>query len=86
MSENFTYQPSYTITPEILNRVAAISEAFGWLTVLTDQAKVLRRIGGTPYLIVQLLGMDVPPLFCPNRPRFYAHISKHHQINVITFI
>jgi Fic family protein len=42
MSENFTYQPSYTITPEILNRVAAISEAIGRLTVLTDQAKALR--------------------------------------------
>lgn len=41
-----TYQPPYTITPEILNRVAAISEAIGRLTVLTDQAKalLLRRI------------------------------------------
>ena len=40
------YQPPYTITPEILNRVAAISEAIGRLTVLTDQARVLqlRRI------------------------------------------
>ncbi|WP_367361073.1 Fic family protein [Syntrophus sp. (in: bacteria)] len=37
-----TYQPPYTITAEILNRVAAISEAIGRLTVLTDQAKVLR--------------------------------------------
>ena len=36
------YQPPYTITPEILNRVAAISEAIGRLTVLTDQAKALR--------------------------------------------
>jgi len=36
------YQPPYTITPEILNRVAEISEAVGWLTVLTDQAKPLR--------------------------------------------
>ncbi|MDD2605820.1 MAG: Fic family protein [Desulfobacteraceae bacterium] len=36
------YQPPYTITPEILNRVASISEAIGWLTVLTDQAKALR--------------------------------------------
>ncbi len=31
-----TYQPPYTITPEILNQVAAISEAIGRLTVLTD--------------------------------------------------
>ncbi|MFA5700611.1 MAG: Fic family protein [Desulfuromonas sp.] len=38
----FTYQPPYTITPEILNRVAAISEAIGRLTVLTDQARALR--------------------------------------------
>ena len=40
------YQPPYTITPEILNRVAAISETIGRLTVLTDQARAfrLRRI------------------------------------------
>lgn len=37
-----TYQPPYTITQEILNRVAAISEAIGRLTILTDQAKALR--------------------------------------------
>ncbi|WP_260292484.1 Fic family protein [Sedimenticola hydrogenitrophicus] len=37
-----TYQPPYTITPEILNRVATISETIGRLTVLTDQAKALR--------------------------------------------
>lgn len=37
-----TYQPPYTITAEILNRVAAISEAIGRLTVLTDQARALR--------------------------------------------
>jgi len=36
------YQPPYTITSEILNRVAAISEAIGRLTVLTDQARALR--------------------------------------------
>lgn len=36
------YNPPYTITPEILNRVAAISEAVGRLTVLADQAKSLR--------------------------------------------
>ncbi len=36
------YQPPYTITPAILNQVAAISEAVGRLTVLTDQAKMLR--------------------------------------------
>lgn len=36
------YQPPYTITPEILNRVASVSEAIGRLAVLTDQAKALR--------------------------------------------
>lgn len=36
------YNPPYTITQDILNRVAAISEAIGRLTVLTDQAKSLR--------------------------------------------
>ena len=36
------YEPPYTITPEILNRVAAISEAIGRLTVLTDPARALR--------------------------------------------
>lgn len=36
------YQPPYTITPEILNRVAAISEAIGRLTMFTDQARALR--------------------------------------------
>jgi len=29
MSKPSTYQPPYTITPDILNRVAAISEAIG---------------------------------------------------------
>lgn len=42
MIKHTTYQPPYTITPEILNRVAAISEAIGRLTVLTDQARALR--------------------------------------------
>jgi Fic family protein len=42
MSQKSSYQPPYTITPEILNRVAAISEAVGRLTVLTDQARALR--------------------------------------------
>jgi len=36
------YQPPYTITPAILNRVAAVSEVIGRLTVLTDQARTLR--------------------------------------------
>ena len=36
------HQPPYTITPEILNRVAAISEAIGRLTLLIDQARALR--------------------------------------------
>ncbi len=39
---NTPYNPPYTITPEILNRVAAISEAVGRLTVLTDQSRALR--------------------------------------------
>jgi Fic family protein len=37
-----SYQAPYTITPETLNRVAAISEAIGRLSVLTDQARALR--------------------------------------------
>ena len=37
-----SYQPPYTITQEILNRVAAISEAIGRLTVLTDRSRTLR--------------------------------------------
>ena len=36
------YKPPYTITPEILNQVAAISEAIGRLTVLTDRTQALR--------------------------------------------
>jgi Fic family protein len=36
------YHPPHTITPAILNRVAAVSEAVGRLTVLTDQARALR--------------------------------------------
>ncbi|TWI72227.1 hypothetical protein LZ24_01633 [Desulfobotulus alkaliphilus] len=36
------YQPPYTITPLIVTLVAKIGEAIGRLTVLTDQAKVLR--------------------------------------------
>ena len=42
MIKSSTCQPPYTITPEILNRVAAISETIGRLTVLTDQARALR--------------------------------------------
>ena len=42
MSQKSSYQPPYTITTEILNRVAAISEAVGRLNVLTDQARALR--------------------------------------------
>ena len=37
-----SYQPPYTITTEILNQVAAISQAIGRLTLLTEQSKVLR--------------------------------------------
>jgi Fic family protein len=37
-----TYHPPYTITPEILNRVVAIGEAVGKLTVLSGQAMTLR--------------------------------------------
>ncbi len=36
------YQPPYSINEEILNRVAAVSEAVGRLTVLADQARALR--------------------------------------------
>ncbi|WP_200861539.1 hypothetical protein [Methylohalobius crimeensis] len=39
------YQPPYTITPEILNRVAAISEAIGRLTVLTDDDAAIAQRG-----------------------------------------
>jgi len=42
MSAEATYNPPYTITPEILSRVAAISEAIGRLNVLTDQARAVR--------------------------------------------
>jgi len=42
MSQKAPYQPPYTITPEILNRVAAISEVIGRLTMLDDQARTLR--------------------------------------------
>lgn len=37
-----SYQPPHTITPEILNRVAAIGEAIGRLTVIADRARALR--------------------------------------------
>jgi len=42
MSGESTYQPPYTITSEILTRVAQISEAMGRLNVLTDRARELR--------------------------------------------
>ncbi len=38
MSAKSNYQPPYTITPEILNLAAAISEIMGRLTVISDQA------------------------------------------------
>ena len=40
--ENIKYNPPYTITSEILNQVAGISEAIGRLTVLTDRVQALR--------------------------------------------
>lgn len=43
MSEPSTYQPPYTTTPAILNRVPSISGAIGRQTVLIDQARSLRR-------------------------------------------
>ena len=42
MSRSQAYQPPCTVTPEILNRVAAISVAVGRMSVITDQAKLLR--------------------------------------------
>ncbi len=42
MSAKSMYQPPFTITPEILNRVAAISEAIGRLSAFSDQPKALR--------------------------------------------
>ena len=42
MSKPATYEPPYTITSAILNHVAAISEAVGRLTVLSDQTRSLR--------------------------------------------
>ena len=42
MSGESTYQPPYTITSEILTRVAQISEAMGRLNVLTDRTRELR--------------------------------------------
>lgn len=46
MSDNRNYQPPYTLTPEILNLVAQISEILGRLSALTDSTKALhlRRI------------------------------------------
>ncbi len=45
MSHSSSYQPPYTITPEILNRVAAISEAVGRLTVTTSAPQVTPQVG-----------------------------------------
>ncbi len=42
MSGSREYQPLFSITPDILNRVAEISEAVGRLTVLSDNTKTLR--------------------------------------------
>jgi len=42
MSGKTSYQPPYTITPIIMNRVAEVSEAIGRLSVVTDQARALR--------------------------------------------
>jgi len=44
MSHSSSYQPRYTITPEILNRVAAISEAVGRLTVTTSAPQVTPQV------------------------------------------
>ncbi len=42
MSAKPIYRPPYTITQEILNRVAVISEAVGRLTAFTDPSRALR--------------------------------------------
>jgi len=62
-----TYPPPYTITPEILNRVTAISEAIGRLTVLTDQAKALRL--RAPVAPAHPCARDIPDIRVHNRVR-----------------
>jgi|GEM_PF-4148725 len=42
MSKPSNYQPPYTITPEILNRVAAISEAIGRPSMAVDNLQQTR--------------------------------------------
>ncbi|MCK5914589.1 MAG: Fic family protein [Deltaproteobacteria bacterium] len=42
MDDQHSYQPPYTLTPEILNLVAQISEVVGRLSVLTNDAKGVR--------------------------------------------
>ncbi|GAB6042478.1 Fic family protein [Endothiovibrio diazotrophicus] len=42
MSAASSYQPPYTITPEIVNRVAAIGEAVGRLSAVAEQPRALR--------------------------------------------
>lgn len=42
MANRNNYEPPFTITPAILNRVAGIGEAVGRLAVVTDPAKTLR--------------------------------------------
>jgi len=62
-----TYQPPHTITPQILNRVAAISEAIGRLTVLTDQPRALRlRVFVAP---AHPCARDIPDICFHNRVR-----------------
>lgn len=53
MSAKAPYQPPYTITPEILNRVAAISEAIERLTVIT--VIVMSGRGFSPALLLSAL-------------------------------
>lgn len=53
MSNPSNYQPPCTITAEILNRVAAISEAIGRLTVIT--VIVMSGRGFSPALLLSAL-------------------------------
>lgn len=42
MRKSSAYQPPFTVTPEVVNSVAAISESIGRLTVLTSRAANIR--------------------------------------------
>ena len=71
------YQTPYTMTPEILNRVAAISEAVGRLSVLADPSSALRYCFSTYHDAGAPEG-DNPIIACQHKNKYLLKLAGYN--------